>query len=199
MEDRIVEHPHRYMMMPVEGEENVVDLIPMPGTITEEGTLLNKATLLSDETSEICGLTDAEATVNNAIKKYAGYTNTLNEESDDYSTRITALESRHYTGSELSYKTMNITMRRKIPYALGVSAKFVLVDLGGVTINTTATGDITIPITIALTPGQSSNGVVVANGYHDSVYASLNASGTELSIGKGTYSREATARCLIFY
>lgn len=69
MIDRNVQYPNRYMVVPVDGSDNLVDLIPAPGEIYEEGTLLNKATLLSDETASIFELTSEDPTVNEALKK----------------------------------------------------------------------------------------------------------------------------------
>ncbi len=67
MKDRVVENPNRYLMEPVEGMEGVVDLIPFPGTVLEEGTPLNKATLLSDNTASMLGLESGEPTVDEAL------------------------------------------------------------------------------------------------------------------------------------
>jgi hypothetical protein len=43
VKDRIVEHPHRYQLIPVSGETNTYDIIAKPGVVTEEGTPINKA------------------------------------------------------------------------------------------------------------------------------------------------------------
>lgn len=68
MKDRVVQFPHRYQLVPVEGETNVYDFVPVPGTITEAGTPLNKATLLSDETAALYGLTGEDATVDDVLR-----------------------------------------------------------------------------------------------------------------------------------
>lgn len=52
MKDRIVQYDERYKMQFNNGEEFIVWLEPEPGEIYEEGTPLNKATLLSDSTAE---------------------------------------------------------------------------------------------------------------------------------------------------
>ncbi len=49
MKDRIVQHPNRYRLTPVSGQNGVYDLEPVPGTVTQAGTPLNKATLLTDQ------------------------------------------------------------------------------------------------------------------------------------------------------
>lgn len=71
MMDRVVQFPHRYKAVKVAGEENVFDFVPMPGVTTEVGTPLNKATLLSDDTANVYGLSGSDATVNNALLRIA--------------------------------------------------------------------------------------------------------------------------------
>lgn len=56
MTDRNVQFPNRYQLTKVPGTDDIYDLTPAPGTITAEGTMINKATLLSDETAELLGL-----------------------------------------------------------------------------------------------------------------------------------------------
>jgi len=67
MKDRVVQFPHRYQLVPVAGEEGTYDIVAKPGTITEAGTPINKATLLSDETAALYGLTGEDATVDGAL------------------------------------------------------------------------------------------------------------------------------------
>lgn len=67
MKDRVVQHPHRYQLVPVSGQSDTYDIIAKPGTITEAGTPINKATLLSDETAALYGLTGEDATVDGAL------------------------------------------------------------------------------------------------------------------------------------
>lgn len=69
MKDRVVQFPHRYQLIPVAGEEGTYDIVAKPGAITEAGTPINKATLLSDETADLYCLTGDDATVDNALKK----------------------------------------------------------------------------------------------------------------------------------
>lgn len=60
MTDRNVQFPNRYQLSKVEGTDDIYDLIPAPGTVTDEGTLINKDTLLQDATAAMYGLgTDA--------------------------------------------------------------------------------------------------------------------------------------------
>ena len=51
MKDRSVQYPKRYRMTKIPGTDDIYDLDPAPGEITEEGTLINKGTLLSDDTA----------------------------------------------------------------------------------------------------------------------------------------------------
>ena len=69
MIDRVVQYPNRYRAIPVAGQENVFDFVPVLGTITTEGTPLNKATLLSDETATLYGMTGDNTTVNQALQR----------------------------------------------------------------------------------------------------------------------------------
>lgn len=65
MTDRSVEYPSRYQLTLVSG--TTYDLTAVPGTITAEGTALNKASLLTDATSALLGLTSSDPTVNEAF------------------------------------------------------------------------------------------------------------------------------------
>lgn len=53
MDDRSVQYPQRYQLKKVDGTDDIYDLIPAPGEITEEGTLINKSALLKDETAAL--------------------------------------------------------------------------------------------------------------------------------------------------
>ena len=67
MRDRIVEFPNQYLLTLPDGSSVLADLIPEPGEIVEEGTPLNKATLLTDDTAAMLGLTSADPTVDEAF------------------------------------------------------------------------------------------------------------------------------------
>lgn len=56
MTDRFVQYPNRYKLEKVEGTNDIYDLTPAPGTVTAEGTFLNKAALLKDATAAMFGL-----------------------------------------------------------------------------------------------------------------------------------------------
>lgn len=69
MQDRLPLYPGRVQMVPVPGQANTYDIIRADQP-TQEGTPLNKATLLSDETAQAMGLDPANnPTPNDAFQK----------------------------------------------------------------------------------------------------------------------------------
>lgn len=66
MKDRVPTYPGRVKLVPVSGQANTYDMVRADEPVVE-GTLLNKATLLSDETAAARGLDLDSATVNEAI------------------------------------------------------------------------------------------------------------------------------------
>lgn len=69
MKDRITQFPHRYQLVPVSGQTDTYDIVAKPGTISEAGTPINKASLLKDETANLYGLEGQDKTVNEALRK----------------------------------------------------------------------------------------------------------------------------------
>lgn len=55
MKERVSTYPGRVKLIPVEGQENIYDMERADSPI-DEGTPLNKATLLTDETAALAGL-----------------------------------------------------------------------------------------------------------------------------------------------
>ena len=55
MKDRNVEYPNRYKLNKVTGTDDTYDLVPAPGEVSDEGTILNKGNLLSDTTAANLG------------------------------------------------------------------------------------------------------------------------------------------------
>lgn len=53
--DRVVQYPHRYQLNAVSGQLNTYDIIPVPGTVTEEGTPINRALLIAIQGIEPSG------------------------------------------------------------------------------------------------------------------------------------------------
>ena len=65
MKDRVPTYPNRVILNPVAGQENTYDIVRADEP-QQEGTPLNKATLLDDDTAEKLGLT-GDPTVNQAL------------------------------------------------------------------------------------------------------------------------------------
>lgn len=72
MTDRNVQYPSRYKLTLVEGTSDVYELTPAPGEVAAEGTILNKANLLTDNTAQALGLTQTDPTVNDALNQLSG-------------------------------------------------------------------------------------------------------------------------------
>lgn len=66
MQDRLALFPGRVKLVPVNGQENVYDMTRLDSP-TVEGTPLNKASLLTDETAEAIGLDPVAATPSEAM------------------------------------------------------------------------------------------------------------------------------------
>lgn len=67
MKDRDVQFPNRYRLVRVSGTDGEYDLIPSPGTVTEEGDYINKANLLPDEVVRSLGLKQENPQVKDAL------------------------------------------------------------------------------------------------------------------------------------
>lgn len=68
MYDRNVEHPNRYQLVKVEGTDDIFDLVPAPGVVNNDGTLINKNSLLKDATAALFGM-GADAVPDDVFKK----------------------------------------------------------------------------------------------------------------------------------
>ena len=66
MENRSVQFPNRYKMVPVPGTKDIFDVLPVPGEVFAEGTPFAKNTVLADATAKLIGLSEL-ATPNDAI------------------------------------------------------------------------------------------------------------------------------------
>lgn len=76
MQDRIPQFSNRYKFIPVSGQEDVYDLIRQDGA-TQDGTPLNKNSLLSDETAVLYGFEEdsPDVTPDKAFKELHRRTN----------------------------------------------------------------------------------------------------------------------------
>lgn len=54
VKDRVVQHPHRYKLVPVAGTTDTYDLERVPGTVTEEGTAVNRQLFNSIDSALLC-------------------------------------------------------------------------------------------------------------------------------------------------
>lgn len=91
MIDRNVEFPSRYHITKVDGTDDVYELVPAPGTVSAEGTPINKATLLTDTTAMLYGL-DNTAVPDGVFNKIAQMLQTLND-------KATKVVFGHYVGT----------------------------------------------------------------------------------------------------
>lgn len=71
MQDRVSLYPGRVTMIPVDGQANTYDMTRADQP-TQEGTPLNKASLLSDDTAQAMHLPQANPTVNDALSSLSG-------------------------------------------------------------------------------------------------------------------------------
>ena len=68
MEDRDVQFPNRYRLTKVDGTDDIYDFEPVPGEVTEDGSLVNKSLLFSDIAAGMFGLFGNDATPNKAFE-----------------------------------------------------------------------------------------------------------------------------------
>lgn len=60
MEDRIVQHPYRYKLEPIDPEIGIYDLKPFQGQVTAVGSMYNKANVLPDDVCFLLGIEDTK-------------------------------------------------------------------------------------------------------------------------------------------
>lgn len=68
MEDRNVQFPNRYRLTKVPGTDDIYEVIPAPGEISKEGSLVNKSLLFSDIAAGMFNLYEPDATPNKAFE-----------------------------------------------------------------------------------------------------------------------------------
>lgn len=71
MKDRLVQYPHRYKIIKPDSTEEIVEIRPEHGEITEAGTPLSKATFFSDSTAGILQLGGNNALPDKAFDRLA--------------------------------------------------------------------------------------------------------------------------------
>lgn len=72
MENRSVQFPNRYKMVPVPGTKDIFDFLPVPGNVYAEGTPFIKNTMLADDTAKRLGL-PVTAVPNDAFQAQADF------------------------------------------------------------------------------------------------------------------------------
>lgn len=127
MQDRLALFPGRVKLTPVSGQTNVYDMVRQDSP-TVEGTPLNKANLLSDETCEAIGIqpdtgtpNEALAALNTKVKGAAPKTATL------------SLSTASWAGSNPYTQTVTITgttVNSKVDIQMDATALGVLIDSG---------------------------------------------------------------------
>ena len=94
MKDRVPTYPGRVKLIPVAGQANTYDIVRADEP-QQEGTPLNKSTLLSDTTKSALGLTQSDPTVNDALAKIKNLIDAANYYTDSKA----QIEAGHYSGT----------------------------------------------------------------------------------------------------
>lgn len=115
MQDRLPLYPGRVQMVPVPGQANTYDMVRADQP-TQEGTPLNKSTLLSDETAQAMGLDPAnDPTPDEALQR-------LNAKATSILTTATLLASGWADGVyTLAVNGVTATSNQEILPALGIT------------------------------------------------------------------------------
>ena len=121
MQDRVALFPGRVKLVPVSGQTNVYDMTRQDSP-TVDGTPLNKANLLADETCEALGISPETATPNDALFALITKAKTL------------SLPTASWSGSASPYtQTVTIagtTAKSKVDIQMDATALGVLIDSG---------------------------------------------------------------------
>ena len=94
MKDRIPTYPGRVRLIPVAGQENTYDIVRADEP-QQEGTPLNKSTLLSDTTKSALELTQSDPTVDDALAKIKNLIDAANYYTDSKA----QIEAGYYSGT----------------------------------------------------------------------------------------------------
>jgi hypothetical protein len=146
--DRIVEHPKRYQLIPVAGQEDVFDLMPVTGEITEAGTPVNAVNMNEIENSII----------NNAegIESLEG---DLGDLTADFNAHVGSGGDSHAIASTIENGFMSTSDKEKVDTIPDAIGKFI----GSISRTGAGTSDLAIPsaytqITFALYHTHNSSG-----------------------------------------
>lgn len=116
MKDRNVQHASRFRLTKVPGTDDVYDLIPAPGEVYEEGTLINKSALLKDATAALFGL-GTDAVPDDALNKLSDLYKHCWKRSDLIA--VTTLK-----GLETNVQVSTSSAERTITYGTGIEYDF---------------------------------------------------------------------------
>lgn len=105
MKNRVPTYPGRVTMTPVAGAANTYDMVRADVPI-EEGTPLNKETLLQDSTATLLGL-DSDATPDDALKAMINKINAANTSINATNTKLNGLIT--YGTTDLTAGSSNLS------------------------------------------------------------------------------------------
>lgn len=220
MKDRNVEFPRRFHLTKVEGTDDIYDLEPAPGEITEEGTLLNKANLLTDETAKMIGLTTEDPTVNEALLYLAQpvsntgnlFLHCVNEDGAPVSGCVATIGGETFVTAErgivkfaLTPDTYSVTIRSPIDYGAETQILSFTIAIGEVivqevTIEDKMGGATELRITNSIPLAAFSDRVLsadvfgVGGGGSGAVFTKHGSTGNSFGVtgGAGGYTKTAT-------
>jgi len=125
--NRVVEHPRRYQLVKVPGTEDVYDLVPVPGNITNAGRAMNKEFFDSIKT-------DIDSKLNASLKASQAEAEAATNDTK-YMTALKVLQQINalaLPSKQMSIKTGTISNNGTIPQTSGYSNYIYLVTLNSV-------------------------------------------------------------------
>lgn len=114
--NRVVEHPRRYQLVKVPGTEDVYDLVPVPGNITNAGRAMNKEFFDSIKT-------DIDSKLNTSLKASQAEAEAATNDTK-YMTALKVLQQINalaLPSKQMSIKTGTISNNGTIPQTSGYS------------------------------------------------------------------------------
>ena len=132
MKDRVSLYPGRVKLTPVSGQENTYDMVRADEP-TQEGTPLNKATLLKDATAALLGLDDNAVPDDAFVTLYGLYHNSISFQQlwenaspgSDFGEQTLSLDTTGYQMILIINRTRKIFL---IPKKDGVSVSFEMTE-----------------------------------------------------------------------
>lgn len=165
MKDRSVEYPNRYRMTLVPGTTDIYEMTPVPGEVSEEGTLMSKANILDDNSEMDIWGTLGDRTPNDAFS-FIG--KSLVAHDKDIANLAETLEGKIVTGTYTGDGAASRTI------SLGVTPKAVLVvGLGTSAVTSNTYNSLYAALAVEGQPalGMVGNLVAIVDGGFDVYYA----------------------------